>query len=444
MKGYIRSTLLVLVVVNSVSQGQGRATFEAPDEVPRALAPGPTRPTLGMPVAPTSGSLPVPAVQLAIPQASAYERTTLDAPVEAQIAPPSSGRVWADAEVLLWWLRPGNLPPLVTASPAGTTPANVGVLGAPGTTILFGGSGANGGMSTGGRFTIGYWLDCDQTCGIEAYYFQLASITQRFNSLGMPNVGRPFVNALVGQSDAQLVSFSGLVNGSVRADASTSSFLGAGVLARHNLCCGCGYRLDALAGYRFLSLADRVGVAENLTSTDPTQTFAPLGTNINVLDQFRAANQFHGADIGVTGEIQRGIWSLGGTARVALGATLEHVDIAGATTVTVPGFAPLTSPGGLLALSSNSGVHNRSVFAVVPEFRARLGCQISPRLRVFAGYTFLYWSQVVRAGDQIDLVVNPALLPPATPGASPSRPAFSFQGTNFWAQGIDLGLEFRF
>ena len=57
------------------------------------------------------------------------------------------------------------------------------------------------------------------------------------------------------------------------------------------------------------------------------------------------------------------------------------------------------------------------------EMRVQLAYQVGPHLSVHAGYTFLYWSQVVRAGDQIDLVVNPALLPPPVPGASPLRPA---------------------
>ena len=104
----------------------------------------------------------------------------------------------------------------------------------------------------------------------------------------------------------------------------------------------------------------------------------------------------------------------------------------------------MTSPGGLLALSSNSGVFNRNVFAVAPETRIHLVYDINARTSIHFGYSFLYWSRVVRAGDQIDPVVNPALLPPPVPGASPLRPAFTFQGTSFWAQGIDLGLDFRF
>jgi hypothetical protein len=55
------------------------------------------------------------------------------------------------------------------------------------------------------------------------------------------------------------------------------------------------------------------------------------------------------------------------------------------------------------------------------------------------GYTFLYWSSVVRAGDQIDLTVNPNLLSD-TPGG-PARPSFAFHETGIWAQGLSLGVE---
>jgi hypothetical protein len=364
-------------------------------------------------------------------------------------APPAPERFWVNGEALLWWMKSANLPPLVTASPPGTPRADVGVLGTPGTTVEFGGSPVNGDLRLGGRITAGLWLDCDQTFGVEGYFFQLADQTQRFTGGTPANVGRPFIDTKTGLPNAELVSFPGFLNGNLQASASSGSLIGAGVLARASLCCGCdccvgGYRLDALVGYRFLSLTDRVGISENLTSTDPAQTVAPLGTNILLADSFHTTNQFHGADLGLAGEGRWNSWTLGGTVRVALGCTHERADINGSTTVTVPGFLPVISSGGLLALSSNSGVHTRDAFAVVPEVRLQLAYDLSACMRVHVGYSFLYWSQVVRAGDQIDLVVNPALLPPALPGASPQRPAFNFQGTGFWAQGIDLGLEFRF
>jgi hypothetical protein len=309
--------------------------------------------------------------------------------------------------------------------------------------VLFGGP-VNGGLTAGGRITVGYWIDFEQTCGIEGYFFQLGARTDRFGAGTPGNVGRPFFNVATGMPDAEFVSVPGFLDGTVQVSASTGSFLGAGVLTRHNLYWGCNAHLDALVGYRYLSLIDDLGVIENLTSVDPTQTVAPLGTRIIVMDSFHTSNRFHGGDIGLSGEYRWNSWSLGGTARIALGATQERVDINGSTIVIVPGFAPVTSPGGLLALSSNSGIRTRDVFAVVPEIQAQLAYQISARTRIHVGYNFLYWSRVARAGDQIDLAVNPALLPPATPGASPLRPAFTFQGADFWAQGINLGLDFRF
>jgi hypothetical protein len=360
------------------------------------------------------------------------------------IKQPYPGRFWVDTELLLWWMKPANLPPLITGSVPGTPLGEVGVLGVPGTFVLFGGSPVNGDLRVGGRVTAGFWLDCDQTCGIQGYFFQLGTQAQGFNGGSPGLLGRPFVNTVTGLPDAELISSPGFLNGNVQANASSGSLIGAGVLGRCNLCCGCRYRLDALAGYRYLSWSDRVGITENLTSTDPAQTVVPLGTNIVVADRFQTINHFNGADFGLAGEIRWSSWALIGTARIAFGATHEQVDINGFTTVTVPGFPPVTSPGGLLALSSNSGVHTRDMFAVVPEVGLQLAYQVGPHLRVHAGYNFLYWSQLARAGDQIDLVVNPALLPPHTPGALPARPAFMFNGTSIWAQGINLGLEFRF
>src|SRR6185369_2833641 len=106
-----------------------------------------------------------------------------------------------------------------------------------------------------------------------------------------------------------------------QARASSGSLFGAGALARANLCSDCCYRLEALAGYRYLHFSDQVDIIEKLTSTDPAQTFAPLGTSIVVADRFRTTNQFHGGDVGLSGEICWDAWTLVGTARIALGCT---------------------------------------------------------------------------------------------------------------------------
>jgi len=133
-----------------------------------------------------------------------------------------------------------------------------------------------------------------------------------------------------------------------------------------------------------------------------------------------------------------------GGGRIALGSTYQSCNITGNTTVTVPGVAPATSPGGLLALPSNIGSYSREVLTFVPEVGYHLGYFVTETVRLRAGYTFLYWSSVARAGNVINPNVNPNLLPPSVPGAQPAQPAFNWNGTGIWAQGIDLGLEWRF
>jgi hypothetical protein len=370
----------------------------------------------------------------------------LPCPEEAACGP--CGRIWAEADYLLWWMRGASLPPLVTTSPPGTPRSQAGVLGAPGTAVLFGGSDVNDELRSGARFTLGAWLDSCQRFGLEVGAFGLEKKGEDFNafSSGSPILARPFLDATTGQPASELVAFPGLLSGSVAASASTN-LVGADALLRANLCCDCNSRLDLVGGYRYLRLADHLAIRENLVTTAPlSPDFIVPGTSFALTDRFDTRNEFHGFDVGLRGEVCRGDWVLRGRADVAVGNNHEVVDVNGATTISVPGAPPpVTHLGGLLALSSNIGQRSKDRTVVIPQFGVQVGYQLTSHLRVYAGFTFLYWSEVVRAGDQIDLAVNPNLLPPVTPPVSgPLRPAPRFENTSFWAQGFDLGLEFRF
>jgi hypothetical protein len=50
---------------------------------------------------------------------------------------------------------------------------------------------------------------------------------------------------------------------------------------------------------------------------------------------------------------------------------------------------------------------------------------------------------VVRPGGAIDTVVNPNLIPPGAPGG-PARPAVQFSSTDFWSQGVSIGLAYNY
>jgi hypothetical protein len=198
-----------------------------------------------------------------------------------------------------------------------------------------------------------------------------------------------------------------------------------------------------IGGFTFLQLNENLVITENITvlPTAPPP-FVP-GSTIMVTDRFETRNNFYGGQIGARAEWWRGAWFMNVRGVVALGDTHQEVHISGSTVFTSPGGAPITQPGGLLALPTNIGNYSRDQFSVIPQVGINFGRQLTPHFRVFAGYTAMYWSNVVRPGDQIDPVVNPTQLPtPAGPGTlvGPARPAFAFHESALWAHGVNFGV----
>jgi hypothetical protein len=101
-----------------------------------------------------------------------------------------------------------------------------------------------------------------------------------------------------------------------------------------------------------------------------------------------------------------------------------------------------------LALPSNIGNFTRDQFAIVPEIGVNVGWHPTSHLRLFVGYNFLYWSNVLRPGDQIDRVLDITQIPNFnTNGTNPSpqlRPVVPFKDVGFWAQGATFGLELKY
>jgi hypothetical protein len=364
-------------------------------------------------------------------------------------------RFWASAEYLLWWVK-GQTPPalVTTGNPNDTLP---GALGQPGTTVLFGGQRQSDDSRSGARFRAGWWFDEERTVGIDGSAFFLGQQTKNFTatSFGTPVLARPFRN--VGFTSAfpagfvpsapfeseELVAFPGVLAGTV-AVRQTSRLEGYDVNLRTNLwdgCCkGCGWNIDGYAGFRSISLDESLQVTENLASLLPglPGTFA-------VFDKFKTTNTFYGGQLGLEGELRWRRWFLNANARLGLGDMHQTVEIAGSTT-TSDATGVRVDRGGLLAQGSNIGNYSRDRFAVVPELGLNVGYQVTDCLRLFVGYNVLYVSTVVRPADQIDRNVNPTQVP-AFGGSQlkgpPAEPAFLFRGTDFYAQGLNLGIEFR-
>ena len=73
-------------------------------------------------------------------------------------------------------------PPLATSSPTGPPQDDAGVLGEPGTSILFGGTDLTDGGRSGGRFTAGYWLGPCDTDAITVTYMGFQDATDSFSA----------------------------------------------------------------------------------------------------------------------------------------------------------------------------------------------------------------------------------------------------------------------
>ncbi|TMQ34935.1 MAG: hypothetical protein E6K70_04970 [Planctomycetota bacterium] len=277
--------------------------------------------------------------------------------------------IWFRGEYLLWAVKDAKTPPLVTTSPPGTPRAGAGILTTPGTTVLFGGPNVDLEERSGARFTLGFWFDSEQTCGLEASYFFLGDRTVNFNagSNGLPILARPFFNASTGLEDAELVAFPGVLTGNIAVNVK-SALHGADIDFRTNLWRGCCWRMDLLAGYRYLSLNESINIAENLV----VPAGAPFaGTNIGVWDNFGTHNTFNGGELGLDLELRQRRWSLNFLGKVALGSMHEVVNINGNTSFTVPMSTPIVQMGGLLALPTNIGHFTTDRFAVVPEVGVR-------------------------------------------------------------------------
>ncbi|TVP95486.1 MAG: hypothetical protein EA381_18755 [Planctomycetaceae bacterium] len=363
---------------------------------------------------------------------------------------PFRGRMFLRGEYLGWQLDPMDTPPLVTTNPTGTPQNQSGYLGGFQTQTLFGGE-VNDEFRSGFRVRGGWYVDASRYWAIGGDYYQLSSGGESFfaSSTGSQILARPFYDIVGGRESAQLIGFPARVRGDVGIDATTKlrSF---GVNLQADAInppghasqiandCAREPRMDLIIGYRNINLEDQLSIRENLTA------LVPPGGTVNLRESFLTENQFHGIELGYVREIPFGRWWFETSGRIALGNNSQTVTIAGETQLIEAGV-PETFTGGLYAQRTNIGTYERSRFAVVPELGATLGFHVTPRMSIAGGYSFVYISNVVRAGDQIDTDLNPGLIPVEdNPLTGPLRPRFIFRQTDFFAHGVTASVDFRF
>jgi hypothetical protein len=363
----------------------------------------------------------------------------------------SCGRWFASAEYLMWWTRSMQVPSLLTTS----SPAFNGILGTGNTTTLYGGDVGNT-FHAGGRFSVGRWFCDDPLWGAEGRFFFLGDSQSTFtaNSSQYPVLARPFynVNDPMGQF-SELVSYPGLANGSVLIKTQTSLW-GAEANARRVLygkVDGGGLEVDAIVGYRYMNLNEKLSIEEEFERTpNSNMRDGTPAINGNVTDLFHTTNVFNGGQIGVSSSYQYGKWSVDGRATVAFGDLEQTAAINGGQTLYFANGTVGKYVGGLLALpNANIGTFRHSQFAVLPEVSLNLGYQLTSHVRLFIGYDFLFLGNALRPGGAVDTTIDAARIPnfplagsPA-PLAGSTRPGPYFHNTDFFAQGINFGMQFK-
>jgi hypothetical protein len=421
----------------------------------------------------------------------------LDGPTDAPPLMPDpvrrSSLFYVDADYLLWWVNHGPAPALLTTAPNnGINPNGLtgGILGQPGTQVLFDGHQLDYGSFSGLRGKIGVGLGDDGFWSLElgGFYLPKTSIdyVRSSSTAGTPLLSIPFTDASTGLQQSLDVSSQTLNH---------QPYL-FGSIAIHSDLQVWGYELNLIAhsirteersvdlwlGFRTLSMVENLSINQTVTPTQDGNISIQypsvgLGQNnyfavaanapVFVVDHFRTRNDFYGAQVGT-----RFAWNFAGftadlTAKVAVGATHQQASIDGASTATMvvanpamPQITPqsLTTPGGTFALANNIGSYYQNQFTVVPEIGLNLKYAVTSRLTVLVGYSATYWSNVARPGDQIDPVLNSKLIPTGgliatnttgvpgafIPGQEQGRPYFAFRDSAFWAQGLNFGMEFRY
>jgi Putative beta barrel porin-7 (BBP7) len=450
---------------------------------PTATAPTATAPTA---TAPPHADLPaaLPATPTADDPGHCAAPTVLAGPA-MQVHQRTDETFWINADYALGWIRPQHLttPLLTTGS---TSDAIPGAIGQPGTAILFGDKITYKAFS-GLHLEAGLFLDKEDLFSIDGGGFYLFPNRTHFaansDDQGNPLTARPIFNTgsvtamgifpqLDPGENSEPVAFpasarlgTAAVNTGGTTIDSQSELRGFEINGRFHIYAMDRLHADVLAGARTLYLRESLTIQDLLVPLASNPDFlsflgfppalggvVPSGQVVNFpnsltdIDSFQTSNSFYGMQVGGRLRWEEDWFFVSVFGKVALGETQQKVSINGATTFITPGGNYVTS-GGVLALPSNIGTYHRNIFGIVPETGLTVGADITKWLRLTAGYSFLYWSQVARPGNQIDRNVNKGQVPSdfvfgVTTG--PAAPIFHFNEEAFWLNNFNFGVELRY
>src|SRR5262249_39676581 len=285
-------------------------------------------------------------------------------------------------------------------SPASAPLVTTGVLDQPGTQTLLGGRDIDTNPNPGFRVSASY--SPSEEWQLEGNFFYLPSRStargvSSTGAVGTTSLRIPFFDVVNGRESFTSLSAASLFSGTATEEFNTS-LLGAELNASANIYTTDAVRVDLLGGVRYLRLHETYSFSTSSPQVPPRPPDV-----FQTRDALHAKNHFYGLQVGPRLHADWRSWFVTGTLKVALGAVMQSVDIDGR--LETNDFTSLgagqTFAGGSFAQPTNMGDHDRAVFAVVPEAAVTVGYRITPAVSVFAGYTFLYVSDVVRAAQQV-------------------------------------------
>jgi putative beta barrel porin BBP7 len=357
--------------------------------------------------------------------------------VEPCTANPES-RFHFRGEYLYWWLREARIPPLVTTG----SMESQGILNEHDTTVLYGDDKLQSRhiRYVGTRWTLGYELDPEGTLALEvnAMFLERDSTYFKARSNGDVLLAIPYHDAVTDQETSEVFAGldpnRGLLSGAYCGYTKIEVFSEEASLV-HTLygCEGC--RLELLVGGRFLQMRERLDL------TAVSKLLPEEAVLFGVEDHFRAHDAFYGGQLGLRGEYRTGLWFINARGEFAVGADQQIIRAFGDRVFHTP-LERTTQDFGLFVQESNAGRHERWRFDVAAEVGINVGCQVTAAIDVFCGYTFLWWRNPVRPGDQVDRTVNPGAIQTGT-FSGVSRPSTQWKEDFFWAQGLSVGAELR-
>lgn len=294
-------------------------------------------------------------------------------------------------------------------------------------------------MGVGGRYLLS---EQENTA------FRMAS-----NAAGLPVLARPFYDtglppSLQNQLNAVIISSPVLLPsqtipnvGSI-SDRATNDLMNLDAYLRVLLYQVDNRRLDLLVGYQYSEIRDSLHLTSN-------SSFGVNPRPFTMVDTFDTKNTFHGSVVGLQGEYQLGRLSLSMLSKLGVGnmnrqVQIDGYSITGGTTFQGGMLAqPVTAAGG------NMGTYRDDILSIIPEVEVKLLYEVTRGLELSLGYSFVYWTDVALAGDQIDTTTHNGQIWPQVDrnqffGGTGNSPNFTeIRDMGFWAQGMTFGVTLK-